>query len=89
MLALSTFKGSDHAGRVYHLFLLMFPERKKYYEMSSFVETKGLELVKSFPSEFVEYPSETYPPRRADLMLSRAVLIYIQIVLDLLIYLRG
>ncbi|XP_017283522.1 1-phosphatidylinositol 4,5-bisphosphate phosphodiesterase beta-3 isoform X2 [Kryptolebias marmoratus] len=29
--------------------------RKKFYEMSSFVETKGLELLKSFPSEFVEY----------------------------------
>ncbi|XP_037532121.1 1-phosphatidylinositol 4,5-bisphosphate phosphodiesterase beta-3 [Nematolebias whitei] len=30
-------------------------ERKKFFEMSSFVETKGLDLVKSFPVEFVEY----------------------------------
>ncbi|XP_030635517.1 1-phosphatidylinositol 4,5-bisphosphate phosphodiesterase beta-3 [Chanos chanos] len=30
-------------------------KRKKYYEMSSFVETKGMDTLKSSPIEFVEY----------------------------------
>ncbi|XP_061769725.1 1-phosphatidylinositol 4,5-bisphosphate phosphodiesterase beta-3 isoform X2 [Nerophis ophidion] len=29
--------------------------RKKFFEMSSFVETKGMDTLKSFPIEFVEY----------------------------------
>lgn len=32
------------------------PERDKSYEMSSFVETKGLEQLTNSPMEFVEYP---------------------------------
>lgn len=31
-------------------------ERNKYYEMSSFVETKALEQLTKSPMEFVEYP---------------------------------
>lgn len=30
-------------------------KRNKYFEMSSFVETKGMETLKNFPSDFVEY----------------------------------
>ncbi|KAM9424194.1 1-phosphatidylinositol 4,5-bisphosphate phosphodiesterase beta-3 [Pholidichthys leucotaenia] len=30
-------------------------KRRKFYEMSSFVETKGMETLKSSPTEFVEY----------------------------------
>uniref|UniRef100_A0A3Q2Y959 1-phosphatidylinositol 4,5-bisphosphate phosphodiesterase n=1 Tax=Hippocampus comes TaxID=109280 RepID=A0A3Q2Y959_HIPCM len=30
-------------------------KRRKFFEMSSFVETKGMDTLKSFPSEFVEY----------------------------------
>ncbi|KAM9431728.1 1-phosphatidylinositol 4,5-bisphosphate phosphodiesterase beta-3 [Clarias gariepinus] len=30
-------------------------ERRKYYEMSSFVETRGMDALKSFPIDFVEY----------------------------------
>lgn len=32
------------------------PERRKFFEMSSFVETKGMDILKGFPIEFVEYP---------------------------------
>ena len=32
------------------------PERRKFFEMSSFVETKGMDILKSSPIEFVEYP---------------------------------
>lgn len=31
-------------------------ERRKFFEMSSFVETKGMDTLKSAPIEFVEYP---------------------------------
>ncbi|KAG9346459.1 hypothetical protein JZ751_006770, partial [Albula glossodonta] len=31
-------------------------KRNKFYEMSSFVETKGMDTLKSSPIEFVEYP---------------------------------
>lgn len=34
----------------------MFLERNKYFEMSSFVETKGMDTLKNSPIEFVEYP---------------------------------
>lgn len=32
------------------------PERRKFFEMSSFVETKGMDILKGSPIEFVEYP---------------------------------
>lgn len=38
------------------------PERRKFFEMSSFVETKGMDTLKSSPIEFVEYPLEAYKP---------------------------
>lgn len=31
-------------------------ERRKFFEMSSFVETKGMDILKGSPIEFVEYP---------------------------------
>lgn len=34
---------------------LSLTERNKYFEMSSFVETKGMDTLKSAPIEFVEY----------------------------------
>lgn len=37
--------------------LSVFLERNKYFEMSSFVETKGMDTMKNSPIEFVEYPS--------------------------------
>lgn len=30
-------------------------KRRRFYEMSSFVETKGMDTMKNFPTEFVEY----------------------------------
>lgn len=36
--------------------LLLNSERNKSFEMSSFVETKGLEQLTKSPVEFVEYP---------------------------------
>lgn len=39
-----------------HLFFHPPPERRKFFEMSSFVETKGMDILKGFPIEFVEYP---------------------------------
>jgi len=32
------------------------PERRKFFEMSSLVETKGMDTLKGSPIEFVEYP---------------------------------
>lgn len=50
------------SGDLIYCFYLLFPhppERKKYFEMSSFVETKGMDILKSSPTAFVEYPWRT------------------------------
>lgn len=39
-----------------YYFFVTNPERNKSFEMSSFVETKGLEQLTKSPVEFVEYP---------------------------------
>lgn len=58
---------SIHCDRQYvHLLmnklsLTLFLERNKYFEMSSFVETKGMETLKNSPSDFVEYPLMHFP----------------------------
>lgn len=33
-----------------------FPERRRSFEITSFVETQGTSLLKEFPVEFVKYP---------------------------------
>lgn len=38
------------------VFLVVNSERNRSFEMSSFVETKGLEQLTKSPVEFVEYP---------------------------------
>ena len=47
------------------------PERKKFFEMSSFVETKGMDTLKSSPMEFVEYPL------RLELHLKKTARVYV------------
>lgn len=39
-----------------HTYYFLILERNKYFEMSSFVETKGMDTLKNSPIEFVEYP---------------------------------
>lgn len=54
--------GLNHASLCSDLFCHWFylpskpAERNKSFEMSSFVETKGLEQLTKSPVEFVEYP---------------------------------
>lgn len=42
----------------FEFFYFCPPERRKFFEMSSFVETKGMDILKGSPIEFVEYPQK-------------------------------
>lgn len=42
--------------KVVKCYIVFFSERKKSYEISSFVETQATSLVKEHPVEFVKYP---------------------------------